>query len=161
MVIRRQMDVMRDVMRRASRLLAAGLCAWLYAAPAAALDFVAVTAPALLFDAPSAKARPLFIINAGTPVERVVSLDAWVKVRDGKGDIAWIEKKYLGEKRQVMVRVDRAQIRASADDKSALVFEAEHDVVLELLATLPDGWAKVKHRDGQAGFIKAMQVWGL
>lgn len=130
-------------------------------APAAALDFLAVAAPAVLFDAPSVKARPLFVINAGTPVERVVSLEGWVKVRDGQGDLAWIEKKYLSEKRQIMVRVGRAQIRAAADDKAALVFEAERDVVLELLDAPPGAWAKVKHRDGQVGFVKVLQVWGL
>lgn len=129
--------------------------------PAFALDFLSVATPAVLFDAPSSKAKPLFVINPGTPVERVISLEGWVKVRDNKGDLAWIEKKYLSETRQVIVVVDRAQIRAATDDKAAILFEAERDVVLTLLETLPDGWAKVKHRDGQQGFIKSTQVWGL
>ncbi|MDP1634047.1 MAG: SH3 domain-containing protein, partial [Gallionellaceae bacterium] len=50
---------------------------------------------------------------------------------------------------------------AAADDKAALAFEAERDVVLELLEAVPGGWVKVKHRDGQSGFLKAPQVWGL
>jgi SH3-like domain-containing protein len=143
------------------RLVAIGLYAACLPAPAAALDFMTVNAPAVLFDAPSAKASPLFVINAGTPVEQVVNLDSWVKVRDSQGHIAWIEKKFLGGKRQVMVRVDLAQIRAAADDNAALVFAAERDVVLDLLEILPSGWARVRHRDGQSGFIKAAQVWGL
>lgn len=143
------------------RLVAIGLYAACLPAPAAALDFMTVNAPAVLFDAPSAKASPLFVINAGTPVEQVVNLDSWVKVRDSQGHIAWIEKKFLGGKRQIMVRVDLAQIRAAADDNAALVFAAERDVVLDLLEILPSGWARVRHRDGQSGFIKAAQVWGL
>jgi len=143
------------------RLAAIGLYAACLPAPAAALDFMTVNAPAVLFDAPSAKASPLFVINAGTPVEQVVNLDSWVKVRDSQGHIAWIEKKFLGGKRQIMVRVDLAQIRAAADDNAALVFAAERDVVLDLLEILPSGWARVRHRDGQSGFIKAAQVWGL
>ena len=143
------------------RLAAIGLYAAWLSAPAAALDFMTVNAPAVLFDAPSAKASPLFVIHAGTPVEQVVNLEGWVKVRDSQGHIAWIEKQFLGGKRQVMVRADRAQIRAAADDNAALVFEAERDVVLDLLETLPNGWAKVKHRDGQMGFVKVAQVWGL
>jgi SH3-like domain-containing protein len=67
----------------------------------------------------------------------------------------------LAEKRSVIVRAERAQVRAAADDKAALVFEAERDVVLELLEAVPGGWAKVSHRDGQSGFLKAPQVWGL
>jgi SH3-like domain-containing protein len=103
----------------------------------------------------------LFVVLAGTPVEVVVSLDGWSKVRDSKGDLTWIEKKHLSEKRTVMVRFDRVQVRAAAEDKATLVFEAERDVVLELLEAVPGGWVKVKHRDGQAGFLKAPQVWGL
>ncbi len=114
-----------------------------------------------MYDAPSAKAKPQFVVRPGTPVELVVSLEGWSKVRDSKGDLAWIEKKYLAEKRNVIVRSDRIQVRVAAEDKAALVFEAERDVVLELVEAAPGGWVKVKHRDGQIGFVKAPQVWGL
>ena len=99
------------------------------ASPAFALDYRSVTEAAPVFDAPSAKSKPLFVVLAGTPVELVVSLDGWSKVRDSKGDLTWIEKKHLSEKRTVMVRFDRAQVRAAADDKAALAFEVERDVV--------------------------------
>ena len=137
-------------------------CAALLAARASwALDYRSVAEAAPAYDAPSAKAKPLFVMHAGTPVELVVSLEGWSKVRDNRGDLVWIEKKQLAEKRNVIVRAERAQVRAAADDKAALVFEAERDVVLELVETVPGGWAKVKHRDGQSGFLKAPQVWGL
>ncbi len=131
------------------------------AVPALALDYRSLTEAAPAYDAPSAKAKPLFVVHAGTPVEQVVSLDGWSKVRDNRGDLVWIEKKYLAEKRSVIVRAERAQVRSAAEDKAALVFEAERDVVLELVEAVPGGWAKVKHRDGQSGFLKAPQVWGL
>lgn len=140
-------------------LLTGGLAG--FTAPAMALDFVTPTAVAVLYDAPSDQAKPLYVLRAGTPVEQVVDLNAWVKVRDSDGHIAWIEKKLLGGKRQVMVRVDRAQVRASTDEKAAVVFEAERDVLLDVLETLPDGWTKVRHRDGQSGFVKTAQLWGL
>ena len=126
-----------------------------------ALDYRSVSEVAPAFDAPSAKAKPLFVVHAGTPVELVVSLEGWSKVRDSKGDLVWMEKKYLAERRTVIVRVDRAQVRATGDDKAALVFEAERDVVLELLEAAPGGWIKVRHRDGQGGFLKTLQVWGM
>ena len=128
---------------------------------ASALDYRSVTEAVAVYDAPSAKAKPLFVILAGTPVELVVSLEGWSKVRDSKGDLTWIEKKHLAEKRNVIVRAERAQVRAAAEDKAALVFEADRDVVLELLEIQPGGWAKVRHRDGQDGFLKVAQVWGL
>ena len=140
-------------------LLAGGFAG--FAAPVMAIDFVAPTAVAVLYDAPSDKAKPLYVLRAGTPVEQVVDLNAWIKVRDSEGHLAWIEKKFLGGKRQAMVRVDQARIFASADDKATVVFEAERDVLLEILEALPDGWVKVRHRDGQTGFAKTAQLWGL
>ena len=133
----------------------------LAAGPVLALDYRSIAEAAPMFDAPSAKSKPLFVVLAGTPVELVVSLEGWSKVRDSRGDLAWIEKRYLTEKRNVMVRFDRVQVRAAAEDSAALVFEAEREVVLELLEAAPGGWVKVRHRDGQSGFVKAPQVWGL
>lgn len=144
------------------RLLAAALLLFSGAAGnALALDYRSVNEAAVLFDAPSQKAKPLFVIAPGTPVEVIVSLDAWVKVRDLKGDLAWIERRQLADKRTLQVRAGGAQIRIEANDNAKLAFEAEADVVLELLEPGPVGWARVRHRDGPQGFVKAAQIWGL
>ena len=141
--------------------IAATVAATFVASSALALDFRSVTEATTVYDAPSAKAKPIFVMLAGTPVELVVSLEGWSKVRDSKGDLTWIERKYLAEKRNVIVRADRAQVRVAAEEKAALAFEAERDVVLELVEVQPGGWAKVRHSDGQDGFLKSAQVWGL
>lgn len=145
-------------MKRRTSPLALALLAL---APAAwAIDYLSLAEPAAMYDAPSQKAKPLFAVASGTPVEAVVTLDAWVKVRDAKGDLAWIEKRLLSQKRTVMVRAERAQVRVQADDQSAVTFEAERDVVLDWVEPGPLGWTRVKHRDGQSGFIKTTQIWG-
>ncbi len=145
-------------MRHLSAVPILGLIA---ALPAAALDYRSVVEPALLYDAPSQQGKPLYAIARGTPVETVVMLDAWVKVRDAKGELAWIEKRQLSEKRTLMVRTERAQVRAQPEEAAALVFEAERDVLLDFVEAGPTGWVKVRHRDGQQGYVKALQVWGL
>jgi SH3-like domain-containing protein len=132
----------------------------LAAGAAAALDYRSVAEVAVLYDAPSQKAKPLFVIAAGTPVEAVVTLDAWVKVRDMGGDLAWIERRQLAEQRTLQVRAERAQVRAAAEESASVVFSAEPNVLLELLEPGPAGWLKVRHRDGQQGFVKTAQVWG-
>ena len=128
---------------------------------ALALDYLSVAEPTVLYDAPSAKAKPRFVVARDTPLEVVVTLGALVKVRDVDGDLSWIEKSALAAKRTVIVRAERSQVRASADESALLVFEAERRVVLDLIESGPPGWVKVKHRDGQSGFVKAVQVWGL
>lgn len=144
-------------MRRAFLLIAALLAS----SPALASEYLAVAEAAAMYDAPSQKAKSLYAIARGTPVEVVVNVEGWVKVRDPKGDLAWIEKRHLSDKRTVIVRAARAQVRAEGDDKAALVFEALQDVVLGLLEPAATGWLKVQHRDGQQGFVKAAQVWGF
>jgi len=128
---------------------------------AAALDYRSLAEPAVMYDAPSIKAQPLFVVARYTPVEVVVALEGWLKVRDATGGLAWIEKRAVAESRTLLVSAARAQVRSQAEANASLVFEAEKGVVLELIEAAPPGWAKVKHRDGQAGFVRANQVWGL
>ncbi len=130
-------------------------------APAAALEFRSVAEnAAVLYDAPSAKAKKLFIVNHGYPVEIVVMVEGWAKVRDANGDLTWIESKLLTDRRTVIIKVPQAQVRQSADDNAPLVFQAQQHVILELIEVASGGWLRVRHRDGQAGFIKVSQIWG-
>jgi len=129
--------------------------------PALAIEYRSVDQPAVLYDAPSQRGGKLFVIRRGTPVELVVSLEGWSKVRDAEGGMAWIEARYLVKRRMVIVTAARAQIRQSAEDSAPLAFEAEKNVALVHVETVPGGWVKVRHRDGDTGFVRANQIWGL
>jgi len=136
---------------------AAGLCAM----PAAALEFRSVgPMAAILYDAPSAKANKLFLLGKGYPVELLVTLEGWYKVRDATGGLAWIEAKDLSPLRTLAVKVARADVRAAPQDDGAIVFQAEQDVLLELLE-LSGAFARVRHSDGETGYVRIDQVWGL
>lgn len=134
--------------------------ALLAAAPAAAAEFRSVSEnAAVLYDAPSGKARKLYVVNQGFPLEVVVVVEGWSKVRDASGELTWIESKQLSDRRTVMVRTPLASVRQAADDSSPVVFQAQQNVLLELVE-VAGGWLKVRHRDGQAGFVRVAQVWG-
>lgn len=146
---------------RAHVALAAGvaLLAWLQAA--LAVEFRSVGVPAtILYDAPSLKARRLYILNQSYPVEIVVSLEGWYKVRDAAGGLAWVEAKALSTRKVVMVKIARADVRRNPDENAPVVFQADQDVLLEVLDTV-DNWAHVKHGDGATGYIRITQIWGL
>jgi SH3-like domain-containing protein len=113
----------------------------------------------VLYDAPSIKAKKLYVVSHGYPVELVVTVEGWSKVRDANGELTWIESRRLAEKRTVLVKAPLAQVRESADDKAPVVFQAQQDVVLELIE-VAGGWLRVRHRDGQAGFLRTAQAWG-
>ncbi|MEO8166088.1 MAG: SH3 domain-containing protein [Betaproteobacteria bacterium] len=144
------------------KLILAGILAGLLdSASAASLEFRSVTeSGAILYDAPSTKAQKVFILSRGYPVEVIVKLEAWTKIRDETGEFAWIETSRLSDRHTVMVKVGSAEARQAAVDTSALVFTAEKGVLLELVG-MAVGWAKVRHSDGATGYIKVSQLWGL
>ena len=63
--------------------------------PALAVEYRTVDVATVLYDAPSVRGSKLFVVKRETPVEVVVSLEGWAKVRDAEGGLAWIEKKFL------------------------------------------------------------------
>lgn len=157
-------------MRAVRRVLAfTAACAALGVSAFAAAEFrVTADPPAVLYDAPSAKARPLFVYGRDVPVEVLVSVEGWTKVRDAGGTIGWLAGKSLSDKHMLLVRVPVADVRANPDEAAPLVFRAEQNVLLELAenATSPSttaspGWVKVRHRDGQTGYVRLAQVFGL
>jgi SH3-like domain-containing protein len=141
-------------------LLAAGLLFTL-ANPAAALEYRSTGRAALLYDAPSTAAGKIAIAGSGLPLEVVVDTDAWVKVRDHSGRLAWVEKSALGGANSVMVKAEFSLIRQQPRADADVVFRAERGVLLEVTgAADPYGWLPVKHADGLAGWLPAHEAWG-
>ncbi len=116
--------------------------------------------PAILYDAPSTRADKLFAVTRFYPFEVLVKLDQWTKVRDANGEVGWIENTALGDRTMVVVTVPLADVRAAPDAQSPLVFEAYKQVLLEIVEPPANGWVKVRHRDGQEGYIRTSHVWG-
>lgn len=143
------------------RWIGAALLA-LSAVSAHAIEYrsVAVNA-AILYDAPSTQARKTYLLSRYYPVEIIVALEKWVKVRDATGALAWVEIKNLSEKRTVLVTASVAEVRQSPNASAPLAFKADKDVALELIEFSGSGWVKVKHRDGQTGYVEVSGLWGL
>jgi SH3-like domain-containing protein len=120
-----------------------------------------VSEAAVLYDAPSIKAKKLYIVKKFTPLEVLVSLDGMSKVREAEGSIAWIDKKQLGETRTVAVIANQAEIRQTPEANAPVLTTAEKWVALELQELPINGWARVKHRDGASGFVRSTQLWGI
>lgn len=128
---------------------------------ALAVDYVSVATPtAILYDAPSAQAQKLFVVNRHMPLEQVIELADWVKVRDRSGGLYWVEKKALGSTRYVLVVSPLIEMRAAADASSALVCQVRQQVLLERLESTGAGWLKVRHPDGETGYVRSAEVWG-
>ena len=140
------------------------LAAMLLAAPAlaAAAEFRSLgDKPAVLYDAPSVRADRLYVASRHYPFEVLVKLDQWTKVRDADGAVAWVENKALGDRQTVIVSVPLADVRSAPNAQSPLAFEAYKQVLLEVMEAPAEGWVRVRHRDGQQGYIRVSHVWGV
>ncbi|MEC5387628.1 SH3 domain-containing protein [Uliginosibacterium sp. H3] len=127
---------------------------------AQALDYRSLSDNTQVFDAGSKQANAQFILLKGTPVELIVTLDRWAKVREAGGGIGWVERSLLSERRQLIVTAVTADVRQSAAADAPVVFTASKDLLLEPVDKPAGSWVKVKHRDGRTGFIELKAVWG-
>jgi SH3-like domain-containing protein len=138
-----------------------GALCLVFSLSASALEFRSIApAKAILYDAPSLEADKLYILSQSYPVELIVNLNNWVKVRDATGALSWVESKQLTTKRTVLVTA-KTDIKAAEDPTSAQVATVEKDVVLELLVDRQNGWIKVRHRDGLTGYVQVANLWGI
>ncbi|MHB1188092.1 SH3 domain-containing protein [Thiobacillus sp.] len=147
-------------LRQPGLSLAVGL---LLALPPAAnaLEYRSTGRATLLYDAPSTAAGKVAIAGSGLPLEVVVDTDAWVKVRDHSGRLAWIEKSALGGAKTVMVKAETSAIRQQPRAEAEVVFRAARGVLLEVTGEADStGWLPVKHADGLAGWLPAHEAWG-
>lgn len=142
------------------RLVLATLGAALLAAAAQGAEFRSVTASAaVLYDAPSTKAKKMFIAPRGMPVEVLSTLPAWIKVRDVTGDVLWVARTDLGPVTQVVAR-RLTNLRAEPKERAAVGVQVAAGVLLEVLGDDPSGWVKVRHADGASGYVKADEIFG-
>lgn len=147
-------------MRRAVAALVCCLGAAL-AAGAAHAQFLSVGEnAAILYDAPSRAAKPLYVVSRQYPLEVIVNLEAWVKVRDASGALTWVERKSLVEQRTVVITAPVAEARVRPEEGAPVAFVAAQNVVLELLGTMTGGWIRVRHPDGANGYLHSSLVWG-
>jgi len=126
-------------------------------------EFRSVASPkTILYEAPSATTKRVYLVDEGFPLEIIVNLGDWLKVRDLYGTLSWVESKNLQPKRTVIVKVDKANIHKDPESKSALIATIEKDVVIELSEPLiTNGWIKVRYQQDLDGYIQTSQVWGI
>lgn len=145
------------------RKFACVLALCLASSAANAMEFLSVkNASAVMFDAPDASSKKLFVVGFGYPVESLNDAGAWLRVRDAAGSITWMQRADLAKKRTLLVTVPRVDVRQTASETAPVVFSVTRDVWLEWQAAPNAGWVKVHHpQDGAQGFAPMQAFWGL
>ena len=127
-------------------------------------DFMSVNADqAFLHEAPSDSTKKSYIVTRGYPLEGVVSLKEWKKVKDHEGLINWIKTSDLSSKRTVLNLKSENSIYLEPSSASPILEKVNENVTLELLDTKKiDDWVRVYSKVADIeGFIKATDLWGI
>lgn len=127
---------------------------------ASAVEYLSVLSQADLYDAPSLHAKKQGTVSGTMPYEVVVSLSDWIKVRDFTGKMYWLEARTLSKKRSLLTTAMRADVLQQPIFSSSLLFQVGQYVSLEWLETTGTGWVKVRHADGEVGYVRSEDVWG-
>ena len=142
-------------------LLALAGCLLLWAVPGGAAEFRSTTdAATVWYDAPSSKSKRIYVVGRGYPVEVMVALEGWTKVRDAAGSIGWVEARSLAAKRMLVVKPKVAEVRSAPEETAPVAFRVGQSVLLEWIESLPNGWTRVRHAEAGIGFVRSGEVFG-
>lgn len=83
----------------------------------------------------------------------------WLNIRDFQGFEDWIYAPLTDRKPAVVVKVNRANVREGPGTNHSILFATEQGVPF-LVLDRSKKWLKVRHADGDEGWIFQKLVWG-
>jgi len=92
------------------------------------------------------------------PVEILAVSGQWARFRDYEKDQGWIHKELLEDIPTVVTKVNLANVRSGPGKDNPIVFRVENGVPFRVLEK-KGAWLKVRHRDGEVGWIHSNLVW--
>jgi SH3-like domain-containing protein len=101
----------------------------------------------------------LWSVGKYFPVDIVKTSGDWRQIRDYEGDVGWIHRSLLKEIPAVIVKGSLVNIREGPGKDAKVLFQAESGVSLKVEET-KGKWLRVKHADGDTGWIHDSLVWG-
>jgi SH3-like domain-containing protein len=132
--------------------------------PVFSAEFIAVkTKKSILYEGPSDSTSKEFIVTQSYPLQVLVKLKDWIKVRDHEGKISWIKAKDITRDRTVLTLKNNVILFYKPSYSSVKLADISVNVALRLVSPLnTDGWIEVKTLSQNIeGFIRVQDVWGF
>ncbi len=82
----------------------------------------------------------------------------WYKIKDFENDVAWVHNSLLEKEKTVIAKKDKCNIRSKGSMKGSIVFTVDKGVPFKVLQE-KGNWIKIKHADGDVGWIYKTLVW--
>lgn len=101
----------------------------------------------------------LWSVGKYYPLDTLKKSGNWYKIRDFEGDEGWIFHSLIKKIPAVIVKAPLVNVRSGPETSSRVLFQAEKGVSFERLGK-KGNWFKVRHADGEVGWIHESLVWG-
>ena len=129
------------------------------AAPALALERMAVkSSTANLRSGPGTKYEVLWQVEKFHPLLIIEKKGVWYKIKDFEGDMAWVHSSLLGKINGVITTKAKCNVRSKPNKGGKILFTVERGVPFKVLKR-NGNWIRIKHADGEIGWIYNSLVW--
>lgn len=98
-------------------------------------------------------------VARGYPLYVVGRSGSWLFVMDYDGDQGWVSSKLVSMSSYVITQLDKCNVRSGIGTEHDIAFKAERGVMLKVLKE-KDGWLRVRHSDGDEGWMSGKIVFG-
>jgi SH3-like domain-containing protein len=92
------------------------------------------------------------------PMVSVKKKGNWIHFKDFEGYEGWVYKPLLSKKKSVVVKVGKCNVRKGPGKSYPIVFTADKGTPF-LVISEKKGWYRLKHSDGDTGWVKTTLLW--
>jgi len=93
------------------------------------------------------------------PVEILVAVEHWRKIRDWEGTLGWVHEKMVHTRRAAMVTGGTRALHQNPAPTAPIVARAEAGVIGRLLEC-QGGWCRIEAGD-YSGWVQRGEIWGV
>jgi SH3-like domain-containing protein len=133
--------------------------AFCFAAQAAAAEYGSATKDgANIRSGPDEKAEVYWEVFKDFPLKILQRKGQWVQIEDFEGDTGWIFGQLLSDKKTVIIKAKKANIRVGPGENFEISASALYGVVFTAGKTEGE-WVQISHADGTKGWIHKTLIW--
>ncbi|RJX34661.1 MAG: peptide-binding protein [Desulfurivibrio sp.] len=145
--------------KRLTACLGVSLLTFAFSASAVAADYASVSKDGVnIRSGPDNNAEVYWEVFKDFPLKVLQRKNDWAKVEDFEGDTGWIYAPLLNNKKTVIIKVKKANIRVGPGENYEVAASALYGVVFNPGKTDGD-WVQVSHADGTTGWINKSLIW--
>jgi SH3-like domain-containing protein len=145
--------------KRLLACLGISLLTFFFVANAVGAEYASVSKDGVnIRSGPDTNAEIYWEVFKDFPLKVLQRKNQWAQVEDFEGDTGWIYSPLLSDKKTVIIKTKKANIRVGPGENYEIVASALYGVVFNPGKTDGD-WVQINHADGTKGWIHKSLIW--